>query len=280
MNPNQPNIIAPGQGDEQPGQPIQQPASTYFPPNQAALQAEQQQQALAVNPAVQQVLGSNGFQSQKPVKWIVSVALLAILLVSASGFSYWAFTERQKYKNDTDKIVAAAVAQAEKKTTEKNNEKFAEELKNPLTNYTGPSSYGTISVGYPKTWSAYVSTGTGSKSEFEAYFHPKVVPAVSTGSTGKAAVAVHIQVTDDTYDEVVSDRESSIKSGKLTAAPYALPKNAEQVGVVFTGELASKLSGREIVLPLRDKAIVITFETDEYLNDIEKYILPNLTFIP
>lgn len=261
--------------------PEQQPQQNnqFFPSNPAALQAEQQQQAIAQNPAVQQVMSNSSFQSQKPVKWIIIIALLIILLISAGGFAYWAFTERQKYKNDTDKIVAVAVTKAEKDTTEKNNKKFAEELKNPLTNYTGPSSYGSISVDYPKTWSAYVKEAASGTSVFDAYFHPEFVPDI-TATKEKPAVALHIQVVGQGYDKVVASRESDVKNGKLSAEPFALEQNPEDVGTIFRGQLDSDLQGTQIILPLRDKTIIITTETDDYLEDIEKYILPNLTFVP
>lgn len=278
MNPNLQND--PNNSLGQSNQP--QPGSQLFPSNQSALQAERQQQVLAQNPAVQQVVSNSTFGEHKPVGWIVSVTLLIILLVSTAGFAYWAFSERQTYKNDSDKLVAAAVSKAEKETTDKNNKKFAEEQKNPLTNYTGPSEYGSIRVDYPKTWSGYVTeTGGGSGAVFNAYFHPKIVPDVANrNKKDKASVALQVQVVDRPYDKAVAERESFTKTGKLSAVPYTLKKNPDNVGTLFTGELDSGLRGREIVLPLRDKAIVVTMETDDYLSDLENYILPNLSFVP
>lgn len=280
-----PNIITPGQDSQQSGQPQppqtsgQQPASQFFPSNPSAIRAEQQQQAMALSPAVRQAMSNSSLEGRRPVKLIIAVALLAILLVSASAFAYWAFTERQKYKNDTDKIVAVAVARTEKTTTEKNNKKFAEELKNPLTNYTGPSSYGSISVDYPKTWSAYAKENEGGNSPFDAYFHPEFVPNVEA-KKDRQAVALHVQVVNQTYDKVLAVKDKDVKSGKLTSEPYALEKNSDVEGMIFRGQLDTDLEGTQIVLPLRDKTIIITTETDTYLADINQYILPNLTFVP
>lgn len=290
MNPNQPyNPLGQNQGAQdlnaaqspQPQVPQQQ-GSQFFPSNPAALQAEQQQQALASNPAVQQVVSNSTFGEHKPVKWIVATTLLAILLVSAAGFAYWAFSERQTYKNDSDKLVATAVAKAEKDTTEKNNKKFAEELKNPLKTYTGPASYGSISIQYPKTWSGYVSTGNTSGAVLEGYFNPDVVPTVTPVSSGqpRAPIALKVQVLSQTYDQVVNTQKSFVDSGKLAAVPYALPKMANQVGTKFVGAISPEVNGTQIVLPLRDKTLVITTESDQFLADIEKHILPNFTFVP
>lgn len=218
---------------------------------------------------------------KKPVGLIVSLVVSILFLLSAIGFGAWAFSERSDYKNNSDQKVAAAVADAEKATTEKNNKEFAEELKNPLKTYTGPASYGTVTVKYPKTWSAYVTTGSGSNEPLNAYFHPDVVPAVTqTGSDTREAIALKIQVTNQAYDQVIQQYESQVTNGDITASAYALPKMPDQVGMKFVGKLDQQLNGTEIVLPLRDKTLIITTETDNHLADFNNYILPNLTFVP
>lgn len=218
---------------------------------------------------------------KKPVGLIVGLAVSVLLLLGAIGFSAWAFSERSDYKNNSDQKVAAAVAEAEKATTEKNNQRFAEELKSPLKTYTGPASYGTVTVKYPKTWSAYVTTGGGSNEPLNAYFHPDIVPAVTqTGSSTREAIALKIQVTNQPYDQVIKQYESQVTSGNITAAAFALPKMPDQVGMKFVGKLDQQLNGTEIVLPLRDKTLIITTETDNYLADFNNHILQNLTFVP
>jgi hypothetical protein len=267
--------------DRQPGAEQPQPAQGFFPSNQAALLAEQQRQAMAANPAIQP-MSSSAFAARKPVGWIMATALLAILVIAVLSFGYWAFSERQTYKNDSDKLVAAAVTKAEKATTEQNNKKFAEELKNPLKTYTGPSSYGSITIQYPKTWSGYVSTANTSGAVLDGYFNPDVVPTILQSNSGQTRqpVALKVQVIAQTYDQVVTARKSFITSGKLVASPYALPKMPDQVGTKFVGAITNDINGTEYVLPLRDKTLVISTESDQFLNDINTYILPNFTFEP
>ncbi len=53
----------------------------------------------------------------------------------------------------------------------KDNEFIVRE-KQPLQTYTGPSAFGSISVKYPKTWSAYVDE-TNSSTPVDGYFHPR-----------------------------------------------------------------------------------------------------------
>lgn len=213
--------------------------------------------------------------------WIVTTTLLVVVLLGALGFGLWAFSERQDYKNNSDKKAAAAVEVAKKQTTEENNKKFAEELKNPLKTYTGPEAYGSVIVQYPKTWSGYITTGTsGSGAAVDAYFHPDVIPPLGAGENNQSAVALRVQVLNQPYDQAMLTFKAQVDAGTLSATPYALPKMPEQVGTMFKGAITQYLSGTQIVLPLRDKTIIISTDTDQYLPDFNNYILPNVTFEP
>lgn len=234
------------------------------------------QQTTAPQPSLP---SSGGYGGGSSTKWIISIVLLGLLLVGALVFGFWAFAGRQDYKNNVDAKINDAVKVAEQETTEKNNKQFAEELKNPFKTYTGPEPYGSIKLTYPKTWSGYINTGSDSQAAVDMYFHPDVVPAVSKG-TGASAVALHIQVVNQAYDQVVGTRKGFVDTGEVAATPYTLPKMPNEPGIKFTGKLSDQINGTEIVLPLRDKTIIITTQADTYLDDFNNIILPNLTFIP
>lgn len=213
------------------------------------------------------------------MKWIIALVLLGLLLLAALGFGFWAFAERQDYKDNVDAKIASASEVVKKQTTEENNKKFAEELKNPLQTYLGPVSYGSVKVTYPKTWSGYINNGEG-EAAVDMYFHPGVVPAAGRSREQQSPVALHVQVVNQAYDQVVEARSGSIEAGELVAAPYALPKMPNVAGLKFTGKLVDEINGTEVVLPLRDKTIIVTTQTDVYVNDFNNIILQNLTFIP
>jgi len=218
-----------------------------------------------------------------PWGWIITTILLVILLVSSLAFAFWAFGERQDYKNHSDKKAALAAEVAKKQQTEVDNKRFAEELKNPLKTYVGPDSYGSVAVQYPKTWSGYVVTNSTSSSGalVDASFHPDLVPGTAgSSSENRPALALRVQVVNSAYDTYVKKYESYIKQGALKAEPYALPKMPNQVGTKFTGKISNQLNGTEVVIPLRDKTLIIGTDTDQFLPDFNTYILPNLSFVP
>jgi hypothetical protein len=224
--------------------------------------------------------GNHGLPKDRHVGFIASIVVLALLAIGLAAFAFWAYGERQDYKDHSDQKVAVAVKATEKATTDKNNKQFAEELKNPLKNYVGPASYGTVTVAYPKTWSAYITANGNSL--LDAYFNPDIVPSLqpAPGATLRQAIALHVEVINQPYDQVVLPYKGQIDAGKLTATAYALPKNPQQIGTKYTGTLLNQLQGTQIIVPLRDKTLSVTTESDAFLNDFNTYIAPNLSFIP
>lgn len=249
------------------------PPNNYYQPG--AVPPPMPQQA----PPDQQPLPGSGNGSS--TKWIISIVLLTLLLIVALGFGYWAFSERNDYKNNVDAKIATAKGEQKKQTTDELNKVHAEQDKSPVKTYVGPASYGSIKFNYPKTYSGYV-TGDNSSTPLDAYFHPDTVPSLmaAPGSTTRAAIALHVQVRNQPYDDAIIQYQSLVSAGAVTGSPFALKQVPKQIGMKFVGTLQNQLNGTEIVLPLRDKTVVITSETDTWLPDFNTYILETMTFEP
>jgi hypothetical protein len=213
---------------------------------------------------------------------LISVILLAVLFVGAGSFAAWAFASRQDYKNNSDAKSATAVATNKVKVQAADAVQYAEAAKNPLKNYIGPDAYGGVRVSYPKTWGAYVDT-TGGNTPLDAYFHSDYVPSINGSGATRATYNLRVQVVASSYSTQIQQFSSYVESGKLTAAPYKLPKVPSVTGTEFTGAINPDnlaASGVLIMLPVRDKTILIWTESPTYLADFNTYILPNLTFSP
>lgn len=208
---------------------------------------------------------------------LIGLIVVSVLLAGAVSFGVWAFMGRQDYKNNSDKKAAAAADQRQIEVEKAAAEKFAEEEKKPLTSHKAPDQYGSIEVSYPKTWSAYVIEKTSGNTPIDNYFHPHAVPdADGAGNT----FALRIQVVEESYDRVVKSHESDVRTGKVAASPYALPKVSSVVGTRFDGQIERNKQGSLIVLPLRNVTIKIWTESPNYLADFDNIILPNMTFAP
>jgi hypothetical protein len=213
----------------------------------------------------------------------VNVLLLPLILVvlfflGAAGFGYWAFAEREDYKNNSDQKVAVAVSAAEKRTQAADAKIFAEKEKQPLRTYVGPSQFGALTIQYPKTWSAYVIEGKDSSSKpVETYFYPEFVPNISNNDQ---TYALRAELVSESYDQVLNDYEGSVKTGKVTITPYRLPKVPNIVGSRIEGQLTTNKQGTMVILPLRNMTLKIWVDASSFVPDFNNIILPNITFTP
>jgi hypothetical protein len=202
---------------------------------------------------------------------LIPLIMAVLLLFGAIGFGAWAFMGREDYKKNFDTKAAAvsavAVAQAE---TKKDNE-FLQKEKEPLKSYTSAVQYGTFSIQYPKTWSAYVSEQPGALSMF---MQPDIVISSSP------SYVVRVDVISTPYDQVITQLDAFVKQGKLTVKAYALPKVPTNIGIRADGQIANNKQGAEVFLPLRDKTIKITTESLDHIADFNNIILPNFEFSP
>jgi hypothetical protein len=199
------------------------------------------------------------------------------LLVGAAVFGGWAYSSRQDYKNNVDEKIAVAVEAAKRAEGKVKDAEFAEESKNPLKTYNGPSAYGSIVIHYPKTWSGYVRDTGNNEPYVDGYFSPGVVP--DTQDQG-SSFALRVQVSTTSYSESLQQFESSSKNGEVTVRPYALPNVPKVVGSMVSGKIDTDKNGYMVLLPLRNTTLKIWTESGKYKSDFDKIILNNASFSP
>lgn len=215
-------------------------------------------------------------QRDKPLGLIISLTLAVIFLLGAIGFGFWAYTNMQDYKDNSDQKVAAAVDVAVKEESAKKDAEFVEAEKKPNKTYTGPATFGSVNFSYPKTWSAFVTENNGSPN-IDGYFHPNIVPGLQSGT----GFALRVQVLESSYSGEVTKWQGQVKSGKVKVSAYKAPRMQAVTGTRVEGEIQNKLQGILVLLPLRDKTIAIsTLSKDQFATDFDNIVLASFTFEP
>lgn len=223
-------------------------------------------------------LNQNSAQAGAISGLAISLTLTVLLLLGAIGFGYWAYSERQDYKDNSDTKVTEAVKKAVAKEDIKKDKQFAEAYKKPLRTYKGPEAAGSIAIKYPKTWSGFIKDdGSGSQPALDAYFSSGEVPPVDKST---ATFALHVQLVSQSYSQVLQGFEGQQRNGEVTVKAYSLPKLPKVVGVKVVGKIRPEKEGTVIVLPLRSQTLQIQTDGTKYLRDFDKYILPNFNFSP
>jgi hypothetical protein len=234
-----------------------------------------QPQQMPQQTQVPQYQSANSSRPHSKTLLIVTI-LLGVLLLAVLIFALWAFNERNTYKDKTDQIVAKEVTAAKQQTSDEKDKEFLEKEKSPLKEYKGPATYGSVSIMYPKTWSAYVNQSGDSGQPVNGYFHPNFVPAVDSGT----AFALRVEVISKSYEQVVKEFDTKVKSGKVKVSPYQAPKVPAIAGSRVEGEINQGQKGIMVLFPLRDKTLKISTQTDSFQKDFNEIILANLTFSP
>lgn len=209
---------------------------------------------------------------------LIPFILASLLFVAAGGFGVWAFVSRQDYKNNTDQKVTAAVQVAVKQAQDAKDAEFAQTEKLPTKTYSGPATYGSIHIEYPKTWSAYVdeSNSSDSGAPVNGYWYPDFVPGIQSG----ASYALRVEVTQTAYSQELATFDSLTKAGKVKVSAFQAPKVQNVIGSRIDGEIAPNKQGSLVLIPLRDKTLKIWTESSQFRSDFDTTILPNLSFAP
>lgn len=209
---------------------------------------------------------------------IIPLALLTIALLGVGAFAASAYSQAQDYKNNVGQKVDAAVEVASQKISEQKEKDFAEKEKYPYDTYTGPEAAGSLTVKYPKTWSAYVVEPRASSNKpVDGYFSPGFVPSISDNNN---SFALRVQVAQQSYDSLMKSYVSEQKAGKVTITPYQSPNVPSLVGSRVEGEVESKKQGVKVLLPFRDKTLQLWTESTDFKADFDNIILKNFTLTP
>ncbi len=209
---------------------------------------------------------------------LIPLIFVSLLLCGAGAFAVWAYGGRQDYKNNVNKKITVAVKEAQQQTQLSDQAQFDQREKSPFKNYVGAAAFGTPTVVYPKTWSAYVVEKGGSNSvPIDGYMYPGFVPDISSQTS---TFAFRIQVVQQSYNTVVSQYSGLVKLQKVAQTPYQLPKVPNVTGSRFEGEIFTNKQGTLVVMPLRNITIKIWTESKDFQNDFNTIILPNFIFTP
>lgn len=203
---------------------------------------------------------------------LIPLVMSVTLLIGAIGFGFWAYSSQQDYKNNSDQKAAAAVAVATERTKSEKDNEFLQKEKEPLKDYTSPVQFGSFSLKYPKTWSAYSDERSDRQT---LLMQPDVI-----SSNTNTPYALKVEVLDQPYTQMITQLNNDIKVGKLTASAYSLAKVPDVIGIRIDGKLTNDKTGAAVYLPLREKTIRIASEAPDKVADLNNIILPNFEFKP
>lgn len=208
---------------------------------------------------------------------VIVLVVVTMLLIGLGGFAIWAFLERNDYKENTDSKVDTAVKVAVEEEAARKDAEFIEKEKKPTKTYESPSAYGSVKFDYPKTWSVYLIEKDTTQEQINAYYFPNIVPAVDSGTS----YALRMKVLDRRYADVIKSFSSKIKTGKIRSEAYRAKNVQGEPGSRLRGEIETgKTDVDMVVIPIRDKTLLLSTESKDFYKDFETIVLDSLTYAP
>lgn len=203
---------------------------------------------------------------------VANLALIALSLILGSVM-IWALVNYNDQRQNVDKKVQAAVADAKKQQSDADARIFAEKEKQPYTQFIGPNELGRVTFNYPKTWSVYVGSDGGQASSYEAYLQPGVVPPVLS----RQPYALRVSIDNRSYDQTLQQYQLSAKTGELKSTAIAVNGFS---GNRLDGKFSGGFEGSMVIFKVRDKTLRLYTETTVFRPDFDNIVLKSLSFNP
>jgi hypothetical protein len=209
--------------------------------------------------------------------FLITTIACSVLLVGAIGAFFWAYSQMNDYKDNSDTKVAAAIKTAKAEQKQADQKVFDEELKKPNQTFQGPPDFGSVTFDYPRTWSVYMAETGGGGDEVSVYFYPKTVPTVNKATP----YALRVVINNKSYDDTLKSFDSKVKKGDLSATALTLAKTdsfAGYQGTRLDGQFEKTINGSVAVFKVRDKTLQLFTDNADFMNDYNNIILPSLRF--
>jgi len=204
---------------------------------------------------------------------VIPVIGLSIVALALLGMVIYLGAQLDEAENGRDEFAATAVKEARSDIESDLQAKFTEKEKEPFTDFETDTVLGGINLKYPKTWSVSMLQDTNDDPQIDAYFHPEVI---RIDNEDTRSYAMRLQLVVDPYSEVLEDFSSDIEDGLIKTK--AVTFNGIE-GVRLDGQLDEVDRGAMIILPLRDKTIMVWTESRDFLSDFEK-VMTSFSFNP
>lgn len=201
------------------------------------------------------------------IKTIV-IIIVSLIAVTFIGLFIWMFVQYNDVQTDVDGQIAVAVAEAKDEQTVKMEAEFLEREKYPYKTFSGPVDYGQLSFEYPKTWSVYIAKDAANGGDYEAYFNPVQVDAVSNTTIN----ALRVIIRDRSFEDIVAEYQKAMdrKDANLTVETITI--NGATANR-YTGTIPNTdLSGYIVVFKIRDKTAILRTDSVLFQGDFDKLL--------
>ena len=207
---------------------------------------------------------------------LVLTIFLGVGMVLFGVLAIFAFRDNSYIHNNLSALNAKAAQEAAAKQKHADDLAQVKANEEPYRTYTADPVNGSFQLQIPKNWSLYAGNNTLQLAQLDLAANPNVV-VVNGGSGAVNTYAFHLQLRKQTAASISKTFENNIKKKILTSKGVTV---SGIQGTWFEGTLDDQRhQGITVVIPVRDKTMIISTETRSYIDEFNK-ILATAKIIP
>lgn len=153
-----------------------------------------------------------------------------------------------KAQKDSDEVAARALAE------------------NPYRSYTAPVTFGDFTIKFPKNWSAWVTENINSSNQVELIANPDAIKVLPDNSVN---YALHVYLVNATYADYRQNYDQQVKDKKAKSTAVTISGIA---GTRYEGQYSQTKSGIIVLIPVRDKTMVLSTENTKYSSEFSQVL--------
>ncbi len=207
---------------------------------------------------------------------LVLTIFLGVGMVLFGVLAVIAYRDNTYIKTNLSQLNAKAAAEAAAKQKQADDLAHIKANEEPYRTYVAEPLNGGFQLQIPKNWSLYTANGVSATVQLDLAANPDVV-VVNQGSGAVNTHAFHLQLRKQSLNAVSKTFEKNIKNKTLGSKAVTVSGIR---GTWFEGAIdQQRHNGVVVVLPVRDKTLVISTETRNFLNEFNK-ILETAKIVP
>lgn len=174
----------------------------------------------------------------------------------------------------TSARAVATLEAAKKKANDKGHsdqkqadeENYKKQNESPFRSYTAPEIYGGFEIKFPKNWNGYVIESPNAQQQINLTVNPDFVKQI-VGSDN--VYGLHVILAKLSYDQTLKQHQDDVKQRKLKQNSVTV---SGITGTRYEGKFDERHDGSTVVIPVRDKTIIISTDDKKYLPEYNQVL--------
>jgi hypothetical protein len=204
---------------------------------------------------------------------IITVVLLVLVLLIETAALVMVYGASEKSKSILESARQKSYQQGQSDQKRADEERFELLNRSPYRSYKAPIIFGGFEIKFPKNWNVYSVENSNSPQQINLTAHPDFVKQVSGIDN---VYALRVLLVRTPYDQMMKQHQDDVKQKKIKLSSITI---SGIEGSRYEGKFDGKHDGSTVLLPVRDKTIVIATDDKRFLPEFNQ-ILTQANIVP